>query len=78
MIEDADSDQKLTVDYYIVEGHGIAKVNYDSETGEDMGGEILVANGTWQEYPTSAILGEGELVSRSEAKKHAKKRGLRL
>ena len=78
MKEQDQDPQELVLDYYILESHEVARVSSDPILGDDLGGEILVGNGRWEEYPVSAIIGEGELVSRSEAKKCAKKLGLRL
>ena len=68
----------MVVDYYILLGGEVARISYDPVTGDDLGGEILVGAGSWEECPPSSILGDGESVSRSEAKKCAKKLGLRL
>jgi|GEM_PF-6011255 len=70
--------QEFDVDYYILDSLEVARISYDTVTGDSLGGEILVGNRRWEEYPTSAIIGNGDLVSRSEAKKCAKKSGLHL
>ena len=68
----------IVVDYFILTGGEVARISYDPVTDDELGGEILVGSGCWEEYPSSSIMGDGESVSRSEAKKHAKKLGLRL
>lgn len=70
--------REFDVDYYILDSLEVTRITYDPVTGDILGGEILVDNRRWEEYPTSAIIGEGDLVSRSEAKKCAKKSGLHM
>lgn len=68
----------IVVDYFILGNGEVARISHDPVTGDDLGGEILVGSGRWEECPSSSIMGDGESVSRSEAKKWAKKLGLRL
>ena len=78
MKEQDHNPQELVLTYYILESQEVARVSSDPILGDDLGGEILVGDRRWEDYPVSAIIGEGELISRSEAKKCAKKLGLRL
>ena len=80
MNEQEDHAQEFFVDYYILDDNEVARIRItcDPVEGEHLSGEILSGDGCWKEYAPSAIIGEGELVSRSEAKKCAKKLGLRL
>ena len=78
MNEYEEESQEFDVDYYILDSLEVARITCDPATGDNLVGEILVGNRYWEEYPMSAIFGEGDLVSRSEAKKCAKKSGLHL
>ena len=68
----------VLTDYYLIKGHDLARINIDFETGEAIDAQILRAGNPWAECPMFTILADGVEVSKSQAKKSARKLGGRL
>ncbi|MBC8374270.1 MAG: hypothetical protein ISS69_13995 [Phycisphaerae bacterium] len=68
----------VLANYYLIEGHDLARINIDFETGEPIDAQILRTGNTWAECLLFTILADGVEVSKSQAKKLAKKLGGRL
>ena len=64
--------------YYFIEGHDLARIHIDFETNEAIDAQILRANNPWTESPMFTVLADGVEISKSQAKKLAKKLGGRL
>ena len=68
----------VLTEYYSIEDHNLARINIDFETGEAIEAHILTAGNPWENYPMYSVLSDGVEISKSHAKKLAKKLGGRL
>ena len=68
----------VLTEYYSIEGHNLARISVDFETGEAIDAHILRAGNPWADCPMYSVLAGGVEISKSQAKKLAKKLGGRL
>jgi len=68
----------VLTEYYGIGDHKLARIIIDYETGEPIEAHVLAGADSWDEYPVCSVLADGAEVSKSQAKKLAKKLGGRL
>jgi len=75
MIERHPSDEEIEVEYYLIDGEELARIQFDRRTDEYFDAEMMDALGDWHDCPPNDILMDGDEITEFRARELVRRMG---